>query len=322
MMRNRRTTGSLPRPGCGSSISPGPLPPGARFDGMRARRCSPASLPAAMNGRLTSDRQDAWLPEEEAVARYEFINQPDPSAGFRLGARGTHTSRTIMLAELDRALHADATREKLAELAIKQNLFAKATASGRALTLQRLRELYALDDAIPLFRVLLLLWRRDPSSLPLLGILAALARDPLLRATAEPVVSLWPGSELARDSVRDAISVAGAGRLSEATAAKVGRNAASSWTQSGHLSGRTFKRRTRVDATPVALAFAIWLAHAAGIKGEAALSSGWVRVLDLDGRDLPAMIERARVAGLISVRQLGSRTELDPVCLPALKPAA
>ena len=256
------------------------------------------------------------------MSRYEFIDQPNPATGFRLGARGTHTSRTIMLAELERALHADASGDELSTLAIEENLFAKATASGRALTLQRLRELYGLDETIPLFRVLVLLWRRDPSSLPLLGILAALARDPLLRATAQPVVGLSLGSELARDAVRDALTGVVGSRLSGATVEKVVRNAASSWAQSGHLAGRTFKRRRRVDATPAALAFAIWLAHTAGIKGEAALSSGWVTILDVEGPELRAMLERARAAGLVVVRQLGGRVELDASRLPGIGIAA
>lgn len=227
-----------------------------------------------------------------------------------------------MLAELERALRADVSGEQLATLALKENLFAKATASGRELTLQRLRELYGLDDAIPLYRALSLLWRRDPSSFPLLGLLGALARDPLLRVTAQPIVGLPIGSELSRDAVRDALVSAVGTRLSGATVDQVVRNAASSWAQAGHLEGRTFKRRKRVEATPAALAFAIWLAHAAGIQGEAALASGWVTILDLARSELPAMLERARAAGLVDVRQFGSRIELDASRLPAMRIAA
>lgn len=244
--------------------------------------------------------------------RFDFIKEEaDPKAGFRVGARGTHTSRTIMLDELGRALRADARGDELSRLAIEENLFTKATASGRALTLQRLRELYGLDNSVPLFRILSYLWHRDPRSLPLLGLLAALARDPLLRVTARPIVALSPGAEFLRDPVRDAVAGAVGGRLSGPTVDKVIRNAASSWAQSGHLVGRTFKRRERVRATPAALSFAIWLAHAAGMKGEAALSSGWVAVLDIEGPDLRALLDRARAAGLITIRQLGIGVELD-----------
>lgn len=256
------------------------------------------------------------------MAHFALVAEPDLGAGFRLGAVGTHTSRTIMLSELDRALHTGASGDRLADLVLEENLFAKATASGRTLTLQRLRELYGLDESIPIFRILVQLWKRDPKSLPLLAILAALARDPLLRATAKPVVGLAPGAELMRDAIRDQISGAVGSRLNPSTIDKVIRNAASSWAQSGHLTGRTFKRRTPVVATPTALAFAIWLAQAAGIQGDAPLSSGWVAVLDLEGPELRILLERARAAGLLQLRQFGDRTELDASRLSELGAAA
>ena len=81
---------------------------------------------------------------------------------------------------------------------------------------------------------------------PLLALLLALARDPLLRASAPPVLRMRPGEELARQQMTDALNRAVGSRLSESTLDKVVRNAASSWTQSGHLKGRGRKvRQTR-----------------------------------------------------------------------------
>ncbi|MDX0695441.1 hypothetical protein [Sinorhizobium medicae] len=252
----------------------------------------------------------------------DFIISAERDVGFREGPKGTHTSRTIMVAELDRVLRAGALGEELESAVLDENILEKATTSGRSLTLQRLRELYGLDSSIPLFRTLSSLWAKDPKSLPLLAVLAALARDPLLRATAKPVVSLANGAELIRDSLRDAVSAAVGSRLNAATLDKVIRNASSSWAQSGHLVGRTFKRRVHVAATPAAMAFAVWLAQAAGFTGEDILSSGWVAVLDLDPAERKAMLERARAAGLIDVRQLGSGLEIDASRLSGLRAPA
>ncbi|MBB1249937.1 hypothetical protein [Rhizobium sp. G21] len=105
--------------------------------------------------------------------------------------------------------------------------------------------------------------------------------------------------------------------MNDATLDKVVRNASSSWAQSGHLVGRTFKKRTKVSATPAALTFAIWLAQAAGFKGKDILTSGWVGILDLDAREQIEMLERARAAGLINVRQLGPSIEIDASRLSA-----
>lgn len=245
------------------------------------------------------------------MTKFAFIKKTDPVAGFREGAKGTHSSRTTMVRELGRVLESGLMGVQLERAVLDENLLEKATSSGRALSLQRLKELYGLNEATPVFGVLRLLWALDRKSLPLLAVLAALARDPLLRATARPVLGLARGSELMRDTVRSALAAAVGNRLSEPTLDKVVRNTCSSWAQSGHLSGRTFKRRSTVSASPAAFAFAVWLAQKAGFAGEDILSSGWVMVLDLDPEGRRQMLERTRSVGLLEVRQLGSMVEID-----------
>ena len=46
----------------------------------------------------------------------------------------------------------------------------------------------ALDPSVPLFRLLQVVWKDDPAGQPLLALLCASARDPLLRITAGPVL--------------------------------------------------------------------------------------------------------------------------------------
>ncbi|MFN3565338.1 MAG: hypothetical protein ACK4V1_05050, partial [Burkholderiaceae bacterium] len=158
-------------------------------------------------------------------------------AGFRFGARGTHTSRTLMFRELSAALAATPVNGSKADYAaaiIDGNCLGKRTAATRRLSNQRLGELYALDPEVAVFRVLRRLWQSDEAGRPLLALLCALARDPLLAATAAPITELTPGAELQRDAVRTALREAAGDRLNEATLEKVIRNAAASWTQSGH----------------------------------------------------------------------------------------
>src|SRR5262249_10549032 len=109
--------------------------------------------------------------------------------GFRCGDKGTHTSRTLMLAELTSVFEVcppDAQRERYAEAVLDHNCLSKRTVVNRKLSLQRLSELYGLDPHILLFRVLRRQWELDDTGRPLLTLLAALARDPLLRLTVPP----------------------------------------------------------------------------------------------------------------------------------------
>ena len=238
--------------------------------------------------------------------------------GFRSGDRGTHTSRTIMLDELSHLLDAvpeAAVREDYAEAVMEHNCLGKRTAATRKLSLQRLTELYALDPQIILFRVLRDLWSRNEKSRPLLALLLALARDPLLRATATAVVRTPQGNEFARQSMKDALTDAVGDRLNEATLDKVVRNASSSWTQSGHFRGRGRKTRQQVEPTPAATMFALLLGFAVGRRGRLLFETPWAAVLDSTSDDLIDVAVDAKRLGLLDLKQSGSMIE---VSFPAL----
>ena len=259
------------------------------------------------------------------------ISDPNPEAaiigltpgqlalwGFRFGDRGTHTSRTIMLDELSNLLDAvpgDAVRDDYAHAVTAHNCLGKRTAATRKLSLQRLSELYALDPRVILFRALRNLWVGNETSRPLLAMLLALARDPLLRASATAVVRTPYGNEFARQSMKDALSDAVGDRLNEATLDKVVRNASSSWTQAGHFRGRGRKTRQRVEATPAATTFTLLLGFAVGRRGRLLFETPWTAVLDASPDDLIDVAVDARRLGLLDLKQSGSMID---VSFPAL----
>lgn len=241
--------------------------------------------------------------------------------GFRTGFRGTHTSRTMMLSELTELLAAvpqSAARSVYEAAVIDENVLGKATTATRRLTVQRLSELYGLDPRTPIFRILRHLWPLDDAGRPLLALLCALARDPLLRATAPPVLSLPVGAELVRSTFLDAIRQDVGSRLNEAVLDKVARNAASSWSQSGHLTGRVRKIRTRVAPTPGSVALALWMGSLQGLAGEALLACSWTRVLDRTSRELVPVALQAKQLGLIHARVGGGVVEIDASRLDAI----
>ena len=245
--------------------------------------------------------------------------------GFRSGARGTHTSRTIMLDELSRLLNAapgNASREDYADAAIEDNCLGKRTVATRKLSFQRLSELYGLDARLILFRALRDLWASHESSRPLLALLLALARDPLLRATARAVADTPVGHEFGRQSVKDALSDAVGERLNDATLDKVVRNASSSWTQSGHLRGRGRKTRQRVESTPAAATYALLLGFALGHRGRLLFETPWAAVLDSSPGELIGVAVHARRLGLLDLKQSGQVIEVSFPMLSPLNPSA
>lgn len=227
-----------------------------------------------------------------------------------------------MLSDLATVLNATPTSADRAGYAIAiidGNCLGKPTASTRRLSNQRLGELYALDPEVPVFRVFRHLWDLDPDGRPLLALLAALARDPLLMATVPSVTGLRDGAEFQRDAMKEGLRNLVGTRMNDSILDKVVRNAASSWCQSGHLEGRTFKKRRVVRATPGAIAFALYLGYMAGFRGSDLLATGWASVLDCSPSAAHQLALTAKRLGLIDLRTAGEVLELGLERLDPLK---
>lgn len=241
--------------------------------------------------------------------------------GFRFGDRGTHTSRTLMLDELETVLSStppNAGRNAYAHSIIHENVTDKRTAATRCLTNQRLGELYALDPAVPLFRVLRRCWATDKAGHPLLALLCTLARDPLLRATAPPVLALRPGEELSRQAMTEAVIIAVGDRLNDNIIDKVVRNASSTWTQAGHLQGRVRKIRRRVDPTPLSAAYALLLGYLLGLRGQRLFTTLWARTLDRSTDEIVFLAMDAKRLGFLDLKHAGTVIDIGfgPVLTP------
>jgi hypothetical protein len=245
-----------------------------------------------------------------------FIADTASSIGFRTGTQGTHTSRTMMFEELRAVLLTTpkaAAKTDYRKAIIEDNCLSKATTATRRLTAQRLSEIYALDPAVPLFRALRNVWsvETEERGRRLLALLAAIGRDPLLAATVSAVIPVRIDQELTRFSMTAALRSSVGDRFNDSILDKVARNAGSSWTQSGHLKGRTFKRRQRVNATPACDAFALYLAFHAGFRGDELFESPWMSILDLDPSMARDRALDAKRSGIIDLRIAGDVVSVD-----------
>lgn len=243
------------------------------------------------------------------------IQVPAPALefGFANDPVGTHTSRTIMLAELRQLLAAcpaTAGLEAYRAAIVDENVLLKRTVTTRKQSLRALRELYALDPAVPVFRALRDLWDEDAEGQPLLALLCAAARDPLLRATAELVLATPPGMEVTPRALAEAAGAAFPSRYGTSLVV-AGRNIASSWQQSGHLRGRLTKVRARAESRPAAAAYALLLAYLCSARGEGLFETPWSRLLDAPVHLAREQAIAAARRGLLEYRHSGTVTDLS-----------
>lgn len=235
--------------------------------------------------------------------------------GFDDAPRGVHTSRTMMLSELESvmgALVSGANPKDVRNSILEDNVLGKATRSGRKNSATKLIDLYSFNPEQQLFHAFEILWRDASKSRPVLAILLALSRDTVLRASVETVIRAPIGSAITKEQLYKSLLSGFASKYAETTLQSTTRNIASSWRQSGHIKGENPIVRVKAPADFHAFAFALFIAYLRGLRGQNLLDSSWVRLMDFDSGELEAATAEAHRHGLITSRKIGEVIELTP----------
>lgn len=223
---------------------------------------------------------------------------------------GPSTSQTIMVSSLQRLLSlvsADAPAEAYRAAVMDDNVLAKDTVGGREWAFRQLRRFYTLDSHHLLFRALRDLWVHETEGQPLLALLCAVARDPVLRASSTVILAAEPGAVVGPRDFEASIEDAFPGAYRENTRSTTAQKVASSWTQSGHLHAErpTRKVRVRVHPTASAVAYALLLGQLQGARGPGLFSTLWTRILDQPASHLFDLAATASQQGILEFRRAG-----------------
>lgn len=232
-----------------------------------------------------------------------FVNEPV----------GTHCSRSIMLAEVSALFAASgegASYEELGRLVIDENITLKRTRANREVVFRRLRELYGLRRELPLYRTLRTLWRLSQREQPMLAVLCAAARDPLLRVTAPEVLSQPRGTPVTAAMLEEPVRTVYPARYSAIQLPSIARHALASWTLSGHVKGRVGKVRSRAESGPASAAYALLLGHLCGARGLLLFETLWARMLDTPAGGVDALAFAASQRGWVDYRRIGDVVEI------------
>lgn len=234
--------------------------------------------------------------------------------GFKFGRGGAHLARTMMLVELTELLaQVDSSKKEKAcylTAVIHENCLGKRSVKTRRLTFKHLVDLYGLDSSITLFRSLRFFWDRDPAGRALLALLCAYARDAVLRSTALLLQGLPRGAVLTRREMEECIDAREPGRFSKATLKSVAQNVNSTWTQSGHLTGRVKKVRAQATPTAGSAAYALLLGYLNGARGNGLFTAEYAKLLDCSPEHVMELAEEASRRGWIVMKHIGNVVEV------------
>jgi hypothetical protein len=235
--------------------------------------------------------------------------------GFRFDKGSAHTSRTMMLEDLQLLLSyvigQDANRNDYLKAIKEDNCLGKRSGKSRRLASRHLAYLYSLDRSIVIFRSLRYFWDRDVEGQRLMALLCAYVRDSLLRTSAPFILKLADETVVSRASLEEYIDHKAPGRFSRATLKSTAQNLNATWTKSGHLNGRSKKIRKRARATPGSVSYALLLGYLAGFRGEALFITDYVRLLDCSKEHAIELAEDASRRGWIVFKHVGNVIEVQ-----------
>jgi hypothetical protein len=235
--------------------------------------------------------------------------------GFRLEKVGVHTSRTMMLEDLRLLLSyissPDATKSDYLKAIKEDNCLGKRSGTSRKLAASHLVYLYSLDSSLAIFRSLHYFWYRDVEGQPILALLCAYGRDALLRMSASFILNLVTGTTVSREHMEKYIDIKYPCHFSKATLKSTAQNLNSTWTKSGHLTGKAKKIRSIAKATPGSVAFALFLGYLTGIRGESLFTSEYASLLDCSPDQAMELADDASRRGWIIFKQVGNVIEVQ-----------
>ena len=229
-------------------------------------------------------------------------------------ARTAHISRTMMLSEattLFASVPTAAPLDAYHHAVVDDNLLLKRTVSNREKTFRFLRELYALDSTNTVYAALRVLWDGDPRGRPLLALLNAVYRDEVLRPSADAILAARPGTPMGKEELSVAIAARYPDRFGPKSLDKIGRNVASTWTQSGHLLGRVAKRRGAPVTTVGPATMSLLLGWLDGHRGLALFDTLWAKIASDNTNDLDALAFAASNRDWLRYKRLGDVVEID-----------
>ena len=193
---------------------------------------------------------------------------------------------------------------------VEENALGKATASTRLESWKKLRTLYGLDPRITVFRCFRKLWEESAAGRPLLALLLACARDPILRSSAPVILESREGELVGPQDFAKVTAEIAPDRFSPTNLKAIGNRLCSSWTQSGHLTGGTVRTRTHPTVSPDAVVYALFLGRLTGIRGQLLFTSFWAKLLDPPPETLYRLAAVAAQRGWIDLRRAGAVMEV------------
>ncbi len=239
--------------------------------------------------------------------------------GFVFEPAAIHNKRSISIPDVALLFQLTTpalTYKKIRQLVVEDNILAKHTHSARQGILRSLREFYGLDPNLVLYRSLRFFWQYADHDQPLLALLCAAARDPILLQSSN-IILPWPkNTSLPKTTLEKYLHGKHLQIYSPNLQARMVRNIMASWKQAGHLTGHRSKIRTQAIPGPASTAYAFYLGYLSGLRGNRLFESQWIQFLDASTAQIHNYAFAAAKRGWLQYRHAGGIVDISfPISL-------
>jgi hypothetical protein len=216
-----------------------------------------------------------------------------------------------MVSEMARIMNADSPDESFQKV-MEENITNKRTKSNILQTNKELISLYSFDIQHPPFRVLRYFWNIiDEKQKPLLVFLFAYGRDYLLFESTDVVLTTPIGEKVLTSKLEENLEKYHPNHYSVNTRRSIAQNIASSWKQSGYITGKVKNIRTKASPDYNIVAYTLILAYLDGIRGDFLFASKWVKVLDINESQIRELALEAARRDLLQYNYAGGVTTIS-----------
>ena len=234
--------------------------------------------------------------------------------GINFSGGGAHISKTMMLNEIKillSSIKSDASLADYINEIVEKNILNKKTESTRFESMRRLRSLYSLNGAIPIFDALRKLSLKDSKSIPLLALLVVWSRDPFFRSTTPVVIDTKVGEYVDTISLANAFENSYPLQYSDSSKGTTARNCASTWAQAGYLIGHKKKQRVQLKITPAVITLALYIGYSNGFQGSSVFDNPWCKLLCISPDRVRILGQEAHKLGYLNLRSIGEVVQIE-----------
>lgn len=252
--------------------------------------------------------------EHIEISFFPKSNSKGELFGINFSGGGAHISKTMMLNEIEillSSIKSDASLADYINEIVEKNILNKKTESTRVESMRRLRSLYSLNGAIPIFDALRKLSLKDSKSIPLLALLVVWSRDPFFRSTTPVVIDTKVGEYVDSISLANAFENSYPLQYSDSSKGTTARNCASTWAQAGYLIGHKKKQRVQLKITPAVITLALYIGYSNGFQGISVFDNPWCKLLCISPDRVRILGQEAHKLGYLNLRSIGEVVQIE-----------